>query len=122
MIQETQKPQLNIPVVSGSALIAEFDGWEKTRIDTNTTTNFKTIYVDGIKKGNKILRNHEIEIFLNYKSNWSLLMPIVKKIQQLPIDDFTKKKPVMSALMDVEIESLFNSVVVFLRWWYQANR
>lgn len=29
MTQETQKSQLNIPVVSGSALIADFLGWEK---------------------------------------------------------------------------------------------
>jgi hypothetical protein len=68
--------------------------------------------------GSKKEVNHD----LNYKSNWSLLMPIVKKIQQQPIEDFTKKKPIMSALMDVEIESLFNSVVVFLQWWSQADR
>jgi hypothetical protein len=42
-----------LPCVSGSALIAEFDGWEKIRIDTGTTTNFKPVYVDGIKKGSK---------------------------------------------------------------------
>ena len=122
MNELAQTPQLHKHIVSGSALIAEFDGWEKIKIDTDTTTNFKPVYVDGIKKGDKVLRNHEIEIFLNYKSNWSLLMPIVKKIQQLPIEDFTKKKPVMSALMDVDIENLFDSVVIFLQWWSQADR
>lgn len=58
--------------------------------------------------------NHS-EIF--YHSEWNWLIPVVKKIQQLPIEEFSKKKPVMSALMDVDIDSLYQSIVVFVKWY-----
>ncbi len=56
---------------------------------------------------------------LKYHYSFGSLMPVVKRIQQLPIEDFSKKKPVMSALMDVEIESLWLSIVVFIKWYNQ---
>ena len=52
-----------------------------------------------------------------YNSSFDWLMPVVKKIQQLKIEEFSKKKPVMSALMDVDIEILWTAVVAFLKWY-----
>lgn len=54
---------------------------------------------------------------MEYHKSWEWLMPVIKKIQQLPIAEFSKKKPVMNALMDVEIEPLFLSVIVFIKWY-----
>lgn len=90
-------------------LIAEFMGWKSFEYDHLTNKVHQGDY-------GKHLDN------FSYSTSWDELMPVVKKIQQLQIDDFTKKKPVMSALMDVEIESLFNAVVVFLQWWSKADR
>jgi hypothetical protein len=92
-------------------LIANFMGWVNSPYD-NTPNK---VYTKDLSEG-KHLRN-----FI-YDESWDELIPVVKKIQQLPIEDFTKKKPVMSALMDVDIEILFNSVVVFLQWWSKADR
>lgn len=90
-------------------LIAEFMGWKSFEYDHLPNKVHKGDY-------GKHLDNFA------YSTSWDELIPVVKKIQQLQIDDFTKKKPVMSALMDVEIESLFNAVVVFLQWWSKADR
>ena len=90
-------------------LIAEFMGWKSFEYDNLPNKVHKGDY-------SKHLNNFA------YSTSWDELMPVVKKIQQLQIEDFTKKKPVMSALIDVEIESLFNSVVVFLQWWSKADR
>ena len=53
----------------------------------------------------------------DYHTSWNALMPVVKKIQRLEIPDFSKKKPVMSALMDVDIDVLFTAVSVFVKWY-----
>lgn len=58
----------------------------------------------------------------SYSTSWDELIPVVKKIQKLQVEDFTKKKPIIHALMDLEIESLYNSVVVFLQWWSKADK
>lgn len=56
-------------------------------------------------------------IIRDYHTSWNALMPVVKKIQRLEIPDFSKKKPVMSALMDVDIDILFTAVSVFVKWY-----
>ena len=53
----------------------------------------------------------------DYHASWNALMPVVKRIQRLEISEFYRKKPVMNALMDVEIESLFKAVSVFVKWY-----
>lgn len=53
----------------------------------------------------------------DYHANWNAIMPVVKKIQRLEIPDFSKKKPVMSALMDVDIYILFTAVSIFVKWY-----
>jgi hypothetical protein len=52
-----------------------------------------------------------------YNESWDELIPVLKKIQQLQIEDFTKKKPIMSALMDVDIDTLFEAVADFAKWY-----
>ena len=111
MSNEAHNPASCQTAVSSSALIAEFMGCQKSD------------YVDSIYVMNYMdYKPHYIPSLMLYDKSWDWIMPVVKKIQQLKIDDFSKKKPVMSALMDVDIESLFKSVVVFLQWWSKADR
>jgi hypothetical protein len=57
----------------------------------------------------------------SYDKDWNKLMPVVKKIQQLEVSEFYRKKPVMSALIDVDIETLFKAVVVFTQWFNRQS-
>jgi hypothetical protein len=57
----------------------------------------------------------------SYDKDWNKLMPVVKKIQQLEVAEFYRKKPVMSAIMDVDIEILFKAVVVFAQWYNRQS-
>ena len=59
---------------------------------------------------------------LRYHRSWDWLMPVVKEIQELKIKEFSKKKPVMSALIDVDIDILWTSVVSFLKWYEVSER
>ena len=59
---------------------------------------------------------------LRYHYSWDWLMPVVKEIKELKIEEFSKKKPVMSALMDVDIDILWTSVVAFLKWYEVSER
>ena len=57
----------------------------------------------------------------DYHTSWNALMPVVKRIQRLEISEFYRKKPVMNALMDVDIESVFLAVSVFVKWYNQNS-
>lgn len=65
----------------------------------------------------EIAKFHGSMLVRDYHTSWNALMPVVKKIQRLNISEFSKKKPVMSALMDVDIDSLFLAVSVFVKWY-----
>jgi hypothetical protein len=56
-----------------------------------------------------------------YHYSWNEIIPVVKKIQQLRIKDFSQKEPVMNALMDVEIDILWNAVVAFIKFYNTNN-
>jgi hypothetical protein len=58
---------------------------------------------------------------MKYHYDWGSLMPVVKKIQQLKIHEFAKKKPVMDALLDVDISILYTAVVAFIQWDVHVN-
>lgn len=53
----------------------------------------------------------------DYHTSWNALMPVVGRIKRLEISEFHRKKPVMDALMDVEIEELFAAVSGFAKWY-----
>ena len=72
MTKETQNPQLNIPVVNGSALIAQFDGWEKSIYENLPNKVYKENYTIGIPLDQ-----------LNYHENWNLLIPVIEKIESI---------------------------------------
>lgn len=84
-----------------------------------------------IHAGNKLIAEFTEERIsvnrydLKYHSSWDWLMPVVKKIQQIRTPYFNKKKPVMDALMDalmdVEVKSLWEAVVIFIQW-YNTNQ
>lgn len=58
---------------------------------------------------------------LLYHSSWDWLIPAVKKIQQLKIEDFPKKKPVINAMHDVEKKLLWAAVVAFITWYNKQS-
>lgn len=84
-------------------LLAEFMGWESFKHDHLPNKVYRGEFGKHL--------NH-----FNYNSDWNELMPVVKDIQQLEIEEFSKKKPIMDALLDVDIEILYNAVIVFLQW------
>jgi len=92
-------------------LIANFMGW----VDSPYPNLPNKVYKPDLSEGKSLNQ-------FKYSESWDELIPVVKKIQQLKVDDFTKKKPIMNAMMDVEIKSLFTSVVAFLQWWSKADR
>lgn len=55
----------------------------------------------------------------DHHRDWNELIPVVEKIKKLKIEEFSKKKPVMSALMDVDIKILWLAVVEFIKWYNQ---
>lgn len=70
MIQETQNPQLNIPVISGSALIANFM-YPNAK---NEYANGEIEIEDGIYKKATLMKYH---------SSWDWLMPVYRKIRDI---------------------------------------
>lgn len=109
ILQNNKKSEVNI--LSEIRLIANFMGW----VDSPYDNLPNKVYSKDLSEGKSLEQ-------FNYFTSWDELMPVVKKIQKLQIEDFAKKKPVMSALMDVDIEILFNQVVLFLQWWSKTGR
>jgi len=91
---------------SDTRIIANFMGW----VDSPIPHLSDRVYAADLSEVKSL--DH-----FAYRDSWDELMPVVKKIQQLSIEDFGKKKPVMNALMDVELESLFAAVVAFVKWY-----
>ena len=100
-------------IEEGNKLIADFTGNKSFFTDEET-------FAIGKEREQHPFRYDDISE-TKFHSSWDWLMPAVKKIQQLKIAEFTNKKPVMAAIMDVEIESLWNSVVVFIKWYNQQT-
>lgn len=53
----------------------------------------------------------------DYDTSWDWLIPVVKKIKVMPIQEFQKKKPVMNAVLDLDIEGIYKAVVEFIKWY-----
>ena len=71
-----------------------------------------------IKERKKVIAIFDGSMLIrDYNSNWNDIMPVVKKIQKLQITEFFLKKPVMDALMDVDINSLFIAIYGFANWY-----
>ena len=138
MIQETQNPQLNIPVVSGSALIADFLGWEK--YEDGTTYKFPNLYP-----------NHNIDDKENtgwvseqisnaeFHTRWDWLMPVVEKIEKEFTVKIIRYSDELSNVCEIEttddeplqityifgydydgitkINVVFDAIVDFVKWW-----
>jgi len=97
-------------IINGNKLIAEF-------MQVEVVLNSDNITVYWYYNPEKGYLVH----MLKYHSSWDWLMPVVKKIQQLEIKQFDKKKPIMNALMDVDIESLYNSALWFILWYNKSE-
>jgi len=79
MTQKTRNPQLNKPVVSGSALIADFMG---NKLDGEYPNLW--IIEQHLNQNNN---HHFLEGNLKYKENWDWLMPVLEKLCRKEIGD-----------------------------------
>lgn len=128
-LQTAETQALNIPVVSGSALIANF-------MYPNAKKEYESGEIeieDGIyKKATLIFGNFDL---MKYNSSWDWLMPVYRKIRDI-INDRSKydkhtrtnydllELDVQMAICEVNIEKAFNSTVKFIECWNasQADR
>lgn len=53
---------------------------------------------------------------IGYAVSWDLLIPVVKKIKELPIDDFRKNDAAMS-LTQCDIKITYEVVTEFISWY-----
>lgn len=56
-----------------------------------------------------------------YHSSWDWIMPVVIKIRDLAIPEYTKKKDVQHFLVVADIENLHFAVVQFIKWYNTSN-
>ncbi len=94
-------------IIEGNKLIAEF---MEVKIGVDTY-----MYRPGVTD---LLR----EDHLSYHSSWGWLMPVAKKIQKLEIEEFKRKKPVMNALFDIQIETLWDYTIEFIKWYNEQPK
>lgn len=124
MIQETQKPQLNIPVVSGSALIAEFLGSKFINDAPEDYPNGYYYQPEGVEYD---CPTGEPDDWC-FNSSWDWLMPAYRKIRNIinersKYDKHTRTNydllefDVQMAICEVNIEKAFDSTVKFIECW-----
>ena len=143
-LQISTQPQLNIPVVSGSALIADFLGWEK--YEDGTTYKFPNLYpIHNIDdKENTGWISEQISN-AEFHTRWDWLMPVLEKLCRKEIGDgITYVKyatPRIFGMLNEEtgqimvrldgfqlqqadtlIEATFLAIVDCLQWLSQAER
>jgi len=67
---------------------------------------------------------------LDYDCDWSLLMPVVEKIEKLPYtregslknkEHYEKWELIKGALISVNINILWSTVIVFIKWYNQTK-
>jgi len=141
MIQEIQNPQLNIPVVSGSALIAEFMGIKEIESSYDSYGQKSPIWYAGYldyRTPAFSVPNKSIEHLLNenkFNNSWDWLMPVIEKIEidckcdvhiyrhynwkepnRCSILDW-KDKEIVSKSNDSKFQCVFDTVVEFIKWW-----
>lgn len=83
----------------------------------NAVEDLKKIEQEQYENRKEIAKFDGSMLVRNYHTSWNALMPVVKKIQRLEISEFYRKKPVINALMDVDIKSIFKAVSVFVKWY-----
>src|SRR5690606_36071729 len=138
MTKETQKPQLNIPVVSGSALIAEFLGSKFINDAPEDYPNGYYYQPEGVEYDCPTGEPDE----WSFNSSWDWLMPVVDKIESLGFwtkisahtsfdnkyksFDIKKIRPKSDGeyIYNYEgdwnaskIEAVYRGVIEFIKWW-----
>ena len=133
-----QKPQLHKHIVSGSALIADFMGWEK--YEDGTTYKFPNLYpIHNIDdKENTGWVSEQISN-AEFHTRWDWLMPVVEKIEQQYTVKIIRYADEFSNICEIEttendplqitycygynydgktkIQVVFDAVVEFIKWW-----
>jgi hypothetical protein len=76
------------------------------------------------EKRREIAKFNNDQFILHYDVVWNDLMGVVAKIKKLNLDaaNWYRKKPVMDALMEVNISILFNAVYNFCAWYNRATQ
>ncbi len=103
-------------ICEGNKLIAEFMGFK------NTTPDDKDFDIYENERGDLI----EL-MSVKYRSSWDCLMPVVRKIVNLCVDDggdlfeSDQYTSILDTIPIAEIESAYKVVVEFINW-YNKNK
>lgn len=98
-----------------NAVIAEFDGFIPLTGKKVTYTHSQKIHRYWSEDSYEWIEcNKWYPQDFEYDKNWNWLMPVVKEIQELKICKFELKKPIMNALMSVDINELHEAVFNFI--------
>lgn len=134
MIKETQKPQLNIPVVSGSALIAKFLEWKEDfahrtdRYGVQTIEGYYTPYINNDAHPSNDNQNIFSIEELKFNSDWNWFMDAYKKVKFIleKIDRPSKNHcckgdsievDIHCAVTTINIERGYKHIIEFIEWW-----
>ena len=102
---------MNLKIINGNMLIAKFMGWKVFPTQSRTSA---LCY-----KGKS---NIDIPIeMLDYHDDWSLLMPVIKKIKKSLIGvvankSFLLEGRIRNAMEKIDIKKTWAAVVKFLEW------
>lgn len=130
---ETKTGLTREEIIEGNRLIAEFDGF--LFINDNPEFLPNGYFVLNSKEG---FHNQTNPDELNYHSSWDWLMPVVEKIEKinsnilfsldttgctLSWDDGTEKwKFIESIINSNKIESTYQVVIEFIKWYNQQSK
>lgn len=141
MMNSAEKPQLTIPQVSGSALIAEFMGIKEIQSYYDSYGQQAPIWYAGYlgyRTPAFSVPNKSIEHLLNenkFNNSWDWLMPVIEKIEidckcdvhiyghynwkepnRCSILDW-KDNEIVSKSNDSKFQCVFDTIVEFIKWW-----
>lgn len=103
-------------IIEENKLIAEFMGW------TKVGNRFEMSWTEGEWLRNKSIKETEF----NYHNNWSLLMPVVEKIEAIEnsdlyeVDIFGKCCDIggkIETASNSKIEATWRAIIQFIQWY-----
>lgn len=141
MMNSAEKPQLTIPQVSGSALIADFMGIKEIKSSYDSYGHKAPFWYAaylGYRTPAFSVQGKSIEHLLSenkFLHSWDWLLPVYRKIRDIindraKLDKHTRTQgdlfelDAQMAICEVNIQKAFDSIVEFIKWWNasQADR
>lgn len=106
----------NEELLEGNKLIAMFMGAKKMVIKNKLYLNGEPLFTIYDVPGH----GSRVDDF-KYHLSWDWLMPVVMRIRDMRIDDFTKKKPLMQFVARLEFVNIYKETVEFIKWHNATN-